>query len=81
MLVEPDEAARLQSQTTTPSLSETSSGITKVNCELLKPSLQTFDGCPAKWSSFWDMFETVVDKNSHLTEIDKFDYLMGQPTG
>ena len=80
MLVKPDEAARLQSQTMTPCLGETSSGITKVNCELLKPSLQTVDGYPAKWSSFWDMFETVVDKNSPLTEIDKFDYLRGQLT-
>ena len=81
LLLERDEAARLQSQTTSPSLGEKSSGITKVNCKLPKLYLQTFDGDPAKWSSFWDTFETAVDKNSQLSEIDKFNYLRGQLTG
>ena len=36
LLLERDEAGRLQSQTTMPSLGETSSGITKVNCKLPK---------------------------------------------
>ena len=67
LLLEHDEAARLQLQTTTPSLGETSSGITKVNCKLPKLSLQTFDGDPAKWSSFWDTFEGQLTGKALIT--------------
>lgn len=58
LLLERDNAARLQSQMTAPSPGETSSGTTKVSCKLPKLSLQTFGGDPAQWSLFWDTFET-----------------------
>ena len=42
--------------------------------KLPKLSLKKFNG-HFKWITFWDMFESVVHRNSTLSSIDKFNYL------
>ena len=54
---------------------------TKVSCKLPKLSLKRFNGEPSLWTQFWDSFESAVDKNPELSEIDKFNYLRGQLEG
>ena len=34
-----------------------------------------FRGDPTKWRTFWDSFQTAVDKNSSLSGVEKFSYL------
>ena len=33
-----------------------------------------FDGNPLNFQNFWDLFESTVDKNEHLSDVDKFSY-------
>ena len=40
-----------------------------------KIELPHFDGNPLNFQSFWDLFESTVDKNEHLSDVDKFSYL------
>ena len=54
--------------TTQPSASIDSSYSTK------KPKLPEYHGDQAAWKSFWDTFESAVDKNPNLSEIDKFNH-------
>ena len=42
---------------------------------LPKITLPRFNGDPAKWTSFWDSYESAIHLNSELTEVDKFNYL------
>jgi hypothetical protein len=37
--------------------------------------LCTFNGNYTEWQSFWDNFESVIESNEDLSEIDKFSYL------
>ena len=43
--------------------------------KLLKLSLKTFDGDITQWSMFCDTFQSSVDSNHELSNIDKFNYL------
>ena len=47
----------------------------KVRARLPKLQLSTFNGNYTEWQSFWDNFESVIDSNEDLSEIDKFSYL------
>ena len=49
--------------------------------KLPKLTLQSFDGDPTKWQSFWDGYSSSVYKNKTLSDIDKFNYLKGCLTG
>ena len=42
---------------------------------LPKITLPRFNGDPAKWTSFWDSYQSAIHLNSELTEVDKFNYL------
>ena len=48
-----------------------------VSAKLPKLTLQKFSGDPLYFRSFWDSFESAIDKNSSLDEISKFNYLRG----
>ena len=48
-----------------------------VSAKLPKLTLQKFSGDPLCFRSFWDSFESAIDKNSSLDEISKFNYLRG----
>ena len=39
-----------------------------------KLSLKKFNGDLMKWKTFWDIFESAVQKSPVLTNIDKFSY-------
>lgn len=43
--------------------------------KLPKISLLHFRGNMMKWTPFWDSFESAVHRSTHLSEIDKFNYL------
>ena len=40
-----------------------------------------FDGNLLKWQEFWDSFDTTVNRNSSLEDIDKLNYLRAQLRG
>ena len=42
---------------------------------LPKLTIRPFNGDITNWTTFWDSFESAIDSNSGLTEIDKFNYL------
>ena len=43
--------------------------------KLPKLSLKRFNGDITQWSTFWDIFQSSIDGNSGLSNIDKFNYL------
>ena len=43
---------------------------------LPKLNLPNFDGNILKWSEFWDVFESSVDKQN-ISDVAKFSYLRG----
>ena len=43
--------------------------------KLPKLMIDTFRGDPTKWTTFWESFQTTVDKNSSLSGVEKFSYL------
>ena len=46
-----------------------------VRTRLPKLSLPKFRGDVTKWNTFWDSFQSAVDRNEGITNIDKFNYL------
>ena len=40
-----------------------------------------FNGDRMKWTEFWDTFETTIDLNNSLSDIDKLKYLNSELTG
>ena len=62
-----------RSPLTPPVVSITGSHGTKV--KLPKLALKKFNGDLTKWTTFWDIFESAIDTNPDLTDIDKFNYL------
>ena len=46
-----------------------------VDVKLPKLEIHPFDGNVTKWITFWDSFESAVDSNTRLSDIDKFNYL------
>ena len=47
----------------------------KEEAALIHLKLKKFSGDTAEWESFWDSFETIVDKSPDLTNVLKFIYL------
>ena len=45
--------------------------------KLPKLNMKKFRGDITTWSTFWDTFESAIDKNPSLSDIDKFNYLNG----
>ena len=61
-------------QATTLNQSQSSSN-KKAKVRLPKIELPHFDGNPLNFQRFWDLFGSTVDKNEHLSDVDKFSYL------
>ena len=57
--------------------SSSSSTVTSsvIRCKLPKIELPIFHGNPLKWQGFWDQFNTSINENESLSDIDKFNYL------
>ena len=43
--------------------------------KLQKLKIQKFDGKIINWQTFWDQFESSIDSQENITDIDKFGYL------
>ena len=48
-----------------------------VRAKLPKLEVWKFGGNISEWQEFWDSFESAIDRNETLAEIDKFSYLRG----
>ena len=53
----------------------------KSNIKLPTLELMKFDGNLLKWQEFWDSFDTTVNRNPSLEDIDKLNYLRTQLRG
>jgi len=45
------------------------------HAKLPKLELKKFSGNPIYWHPFWESFESAIDKNTSLNDVDKFQYL------
>ena len=76
-------ARRSASQTSHPpgdlsrgsSVSPHSHVVSATKVKLPKLTLKKFNGDLTKWTPFWDSFESSIDHNPDLSEVDKFNYL------
>ena len=48
---------------------------------LPKISLPSFSGDILQWQSFWDSYESTINSNANLTDVQKFTYLKSQLEG
>ena len=48
-----------------------------VRAKLPKLEVRKFGGNVSEWQEFWDSFESAIDRNETLAEMDKFSYLRG----
>ena len=46
-----------------------------VRVRLPKLEMRKFDGKLHEWQEFWDSFESAINKNDSLGDVDKFSYL------
>jgi hypothetical protein len=51
------------------------------NVKLPKLQLVKFDGNMLKWQEFWDSFDSSVNQNEALTDVDRTNYLKAQVVG
>ena len=49
--------------------------------KLPKIDIVSYSGDRLKWNEFWDSFECTVHKNSRLSNIEKFSYLISKLSG
>jgi len=49
--------------------------------KLPKLDLKSFSGSYEEWHSFWDTFESAINKNTDISRIQKFSYLKSRVTG
>ena len=48
-----------------------------IRAKLPKLDVRKFGGKISEWQEFWDSFESAIDKNEALADVDKFSYLRG----
>ncbi|CAG2197218.1 unnamed protein product [Mytilus edulis] len=53
----------------------------ETNVKLPKIDIISFNGDKTKWNEFWDSFESTIDQNKRLSNIDKFNYLKSKLVG
>ena len=51
------------------------------NVKLSKLELKSFSGNYEEWQSFWDNFESVVNRNTEISRIQEFPYLKSCAAG
>lgn len=49
--------------------------------KLPRLDMPTFNGDRMKWAEFWDTFETTIDKNDNLSDVEKLKYLNSKLLG
>ena len=64
-----------------PSFYQTSSTVASKITKLDRVKLKQFHGNVEDWQSYWDVFESLVHKNSDLDAVAKFTYLDGSLHG
>ncbi|XP_017791909.1 PREDICTED: uncharacterized protein LOC108573929 [Habropoda laboriosa] len=52
-----------------------------ITVKLPEMRLPTFDGTIEDWDSFFDIFESTIDRNENLTSVQKLQYLRSALTG
>ena len=52
-----------------------------VTVKLPQLEMPNFRGDKMKWTEFWDTFETTIDQNESLSDIEKLKYLNSKLTG
>ena len=52
-----------------------------VTVKLPQLDMPTYNGDRLKWTEFWDTFETTIDQNGSLSEVEKSKYLNSKLTG
>ena len=52
-----------------------------VTVKLPQLDMPTYNGDRLIWTEFWDTFETTIDKNGSLSEVEKLKYLNSKLTG
>ena len=57
------------------SVLSTATTVTENRVKLPKIEIKRFDGDELNWRPFWDQFQSTINKNETLTDIDKFCYL------
>ena len=62
-------------------ISVTSSCKTENKLKLPKIELKKFDGTVLIWQGFWDQYNSSVNENTKLSDINKFSYLKSFLTG
>ncbi|CAB4014273.1 Hypothetical predicted protein, partial [Paramuricea clavata] len=65
----------IENSPTPPTPQNSSTPPTPQNNQTETLNLKKFRGDITTWSTFWDTFESVIDKNPSLSDIDKFNYL------
>ena len=70
---------KARATTVTHSTTETTARATASH--LPKLDLPRYSGDPLGWQTFWDSFKAAVHSSTHLTGIEKFNYLRGQLDG
>jgi len=63
------------------STEEKAPSVSNTNVKLPKLEIPKFSGDTLKWLEFFELFECNVDKNSKLSDIEKFSYLRGLVEG
>ena len=71
----PDSTPVASSRASSPLLPSTSPGLHATKVKLPKLSLKKFTGDLTKWPTFWNSFESSIDRNPGLSDVDKFNYL------
>ena len=72
------QGAILDSQSSkleTPGMKSGGSTNNTTHAKLPKLELKKFSGNPIYWHPFWESFESAIDKNTSLNDVDKFQYL------
>ena len=55
--------------------SSTKPTTTRIDVNLPKLSIQSFNGNQLEWLTFWDSFSAVIDEHTELNNIGKMNYL------
>ena len=75
---------RIRNKSTIPLTNATSYRNTSINSnsalppggpKLPKLKIEKFDGKIINWQTVWDQFESSINSQENITDIDKFDYL------
>jgi len=50
--------------------------VSRINVNLPKISIKSFNGDQLEWLTFWDSFSAAIDENIELNDVEKMNYLI-----